>query len=884
MRVARNNRRLLAIGTFLAVAIIGVAGWVVLAQRAAALDETRRATAGLAQVLAEQTARTLQPVDLTLRDIQVRLEAAGPGTAGIAGSAAIFDMLTERLKGLTQVSALFVIGADGRLLNTSRGYPPPPLDLSARDIFGHLSTKNDHAVYVSIPVKNQFDGTWTIYFGRRINGPGGFAGIAGAAFALTRLEDFFAAVTPPDGTISLLRRDGTILLRHPPIENGIGVRLPPDSPWHGLVDSGGGTYRSPGYVSNVPGLFAVRPLRDFPLVINASISEAAALAAWRRQTLWTAVATAIAILCVVLLLRTFGRQFARLQLKNRLLKEGREQFDAVLDNMSQGLTFVDRDLRLMVCNRRYREIYRLSPEQTRPGTPLADILGHRAASGSFPDMTVAASLARRTALSGAGQPFDIVDELLDGRIIAMHYKPMPDGGWVTTHEDITERRRAEARLVFMARHDGLTELPNRTMFQERLADAVALTRLGTQCAVFCLDLDGFKAVNDTLGHPVGDALLRAVARRLAGAVRETDTVARLGADEFAIINVGLDSAETAASLADRIIRLIHEPYDFDGQRIVIGISIGVSMAPGDGTSPDKLLKNADIALYLAKTEGRGTFRFFEREMDARLQCRRRLELDLRKALPGDDFDLHYQPIIALRTGRVEAFEALIRWNHPERGLVHPADFIPIAEETGLIVSIGAWVLRQACEDASAWPEDIGVSVNLSSAQCTSGQILDAVQAALSASSLAPGRLVLEITESVLLNKNEAQVALLHRFRGLGIRIALDDFGTGFSSLSYLCGFPFDSIKIDRSFVRDIGANADSRMIVGAVADLARGLGMTTTAEGVETGEQLAALRALGCTTVQGYLFSRPVPAQAIPELMRTLAVSGIAGGVAMQST
>nr|WP_294519691.1 EAL domain-containing protein [uncultured Rhodopila sp.] len=878
MRVARNNRRLIVIGAFLVTAIIGVAAWLILAQRAAALDETRRGTANLAQVLAEQTARTLQPVDLTLREIQARLEAAGPDIAEVAGSAATFEMLTERLKGLPQASALTVIGADGRLLNTSRGFPPPPLDLSARDLFAYFSTRDDHGVYISRPVKNHFDGTWTIYFGRRIDRPNGaFAGIAGAAFALTALEDFYGAVTPQNGTISLVRRDGTILLRYPPVEPGIGTRLPPDWPWYRQVAEGGGWYRSPGFLSNIPKLFAVRPLREFPLVVDASISEAAAFSAWRRQTIGVLTGTAIAIAGVILLLRVFGRQFAKLEAQNRQLKQGRQQFDAVLDNMSQGLTFIDRDLTLIVCNRRYREMYGLSAEQARTGVPLSDILMHRLASGSFPDMTANAYLARRTALCSAGQPFTVVDDLIDGRIITMHYQPMPDGGFVTTHEDITERCRAEARLVFMARHDGLTELPNRTMFQERLADAIALTRLGTQCAVLCLDLDGFKAVNDTLGHTVGDALLRVVAQRLSGAVREIDTVARLGGDEFAIIQVGLQNAEAAAGLADRIIRLIRQPYELDGSRIVVGISIGVSMAPSDGTSPGRLLKNADIALYLAKTEGRGTFRFFEPEMDARLQTRRALELDLRNALPANDFDLHYQPIIALQAGTVETFEALIRWKHPDRGLVHPADFIPIAEETGLIVGIGAWVLRRACEDAAGWPDDIGVAVNLSSVQFKGGQLFDAVQEALSASGLNPGRLVLEITESVLLHRNEAQVALLHRFRGLGIRIALDDFGTGFSSLSYLCGFPFDSIKIDQSFVRDIGANTESRVIVSAVADLARGLGMTTTAEGVETGEQLAAVRALGCTTVQGYLFSRPVPAAGIPDLIRRLRGAEVVG-------
>jgi diguanylate cyclase (GGDEF)-like protein len=445
-----------------------------------------------------------------------------------------------------------------------------------------------------------------------------------------------------------------------------------------------------------------------------------------------------------------------------------------------------------------------------------------------------------------------------------------DGGWVTTHEDITERRCAEAKVVFMARHDALTQLPNRVLFQERLMQAIAMTRHGSECALLCLDLDGFKAVNDTLGHPVGDGLLRAVADRLLAAVREVDTVARLGGDEFAIVQVGLGTPEQAAILADRIVRLIGQPYDIDGHTIVAGVSIGVSIAPGDGASAEALLKSADIALYLAKTEGRGTYRFFEPEMDARVQARNALELELRCALPEDDFVLDYQPHLDLQSGKVTGFEALIRWNHPVRGLVGPADFIPVAEETGLIVPIGKWVLGRACLEAADWPQDIGISVNLSSAQFKGMHLLDVVQDALAASGLAPSRLELEISESVLLRNSNDRLALLHHLRALGIRITLDDFGTGYSSLSYLRSFPFDKLKIDQSFIRDVDTNKESAVIVGAIIDLALGLGMTATAEGVETAEQLAVLRKNGCTEVQGYLFSRPLPAGEVPALIRTL--------------
>jgi predicted signal transduction protein with EAL and GGDEF domain len=375
-----------------------------------------------------------------------------------------------------------------------------------------------------------------------------------------------------------------------------------------------------------------------------------------------------------------------------------------------------------------------------------------------------------------------------------------------------------------------------------------------------------------LGHPVGDSLLRAVADRLSAAVRNVDTVARLGGDEFAIIQTDLGSPDNAAVLANRIITALREPFDIDGHRVVTGTSIGIATAPRDGTSSDTLLMNADIALYLAKAERRGTYRFFEPEMDRQVQARREVELDIRNALQADEFDLHYQPILDLQSGRVAGFEALIRWNHPVRGMIDPADFIPIAEETGLIIPIGDWVLRKACLDAAKWPRDIDIAVNLSSVQFKGGKLLDNVRQALAISKLDPNRLELEITESVVLQNGEETLTLLHQLRGLGIRIALDDFGTGYSSLGYLRSFPFDKIKIDRSFIRDIDANAGSAVIVGAVVGIARALDMTTVAEGVETASQLALVRSQGCAMVQGYLFSRPRPVGEIPGMIRTLRV------------
>jgi diguanylate cyclase (GGDEF)-like protein len=448
---------------------------------------------------------------------------------------------------------------------------------------------------------------------------------------------------------------------------------------------------------------------------------------------------------------------------------------------------------------------------------------------------------------------------------------MADGGWVATYEDITDRRQAEARIAHLAHHDVLTDLPNRALFLQRLEEALTrVRRHGESVAVISLDLDRFKSVNDTLGHPVGDQLLCEVARRLIGCLRDTDTVARFGGDEFAILQIGREQPRDADALARRIADVIGAPYDLDGNEVVVGTSLGISVAPGDGLEADELLKNAEMALYRAKSDGRGAHRFFEAEMDAQLQARRLMELDLRQALARDEFELHYQPLVNLRTNAIVGYEALLRWRHPERGMVSPALFIPVAEEIGLISAIGEWVIREACDEAASWPDHLKVAVNLSSVQFRGRGLVPTIVSALAASGLPAHRLELEITESVLLQDNEATLATLHQMRSLGTRIAMDDFGTGFSSLSYLRSFPFDKIKIDRSFVRDSG-RPDCLAIVQSVASLAANLHMSTTAEGIETAEQLERVREAGCTEGQGFLFARPKPAHELAHVFESAA-------------
>ncbi len=561
---------------------------------------------------------------------------------------------------------------------------------------------------------------------------------------------------------------------------------------------------------------------------------------------------------------------AKLAQANADLELGRLKLDAVLGNITQGICFFDGETRLLVSNRRYAEIYDLRPEAISVGRTLAEIVDARFAAGSTPDMSRADYLAWRAGVFSTTQQSTTEMFLRNGRVVAICIKPMPDGGWVASHEDITDRKQAEASIVFMARHDALTRLPNRIQFRERLEHAMSMGERGAGCAVFCLDLDHFKQVNDRLGHPVGDGLLQAVANRIQACVHESDTVARLGGDEFAIIQLAVGQPGQAELLASRIIAAFRNPFEVDGHQIVASVSIGAAIAPGDGISAEKMLKNADIALYLAKSEGRGTACFFEPEMDARIQVRRTLEVDLRKAIARDEFEIYYQPQVNLVEGKVTGFEALLRWHHPIRGLVSPQDFIPIAEETGMIVAIGDWVLRRACFEAENWPPDISIAVNLSPIQFKKGTVVASVRAALDASGLRPDRLELEITESVLLHDTVDTLTALHQLRAMGIAVSLDDFGTGYSSLSYLRSFPFDKIKIDKSFVDDLVKNKESMSIIRAVTGLGRSLGMRTIAEGVETLEQLEELRREGCTDVQGYLFSRPRPANEVPALIKNL--------------
>ena len=535
---------------------------------------------------------------------------------------------------------------------------------------------------------------------------------------------------------------------------------------------------------------------------------------------------------------------------------------AYLDDLEHGLVLVEKGGRLALCSTTAHRLLGLDACLSFVGCSLRRFISAVGFNRTEDRRLVLAQL--RGPLSRA-EPITL--ELLIGDVpLVVDVKDLPGAGWAITVEE-TAKRAARKADGPEGSTDPLTGLSNRSRFLARINEARSrLDRDGKGFAVLAINLDRFKHVNDTLGHRIGDALLRKVADRLETTLRPTDTVARFGGDEFAVIQGDVSGLSDAEVLARRIVDLLGRAYLVDGHLINIGASVGVALAPADGTDPDVLLKNADLALHRAKMDGRDAFRFFRPEMDARMQARRSLELDLRKALALKQFELVYQPQMNLETDQLVGCEALIRWRHPTRGTVSPAEFIPLAEEIGLIVPIGEWVVRTACKEATSWPAGLTIAVNLSPAQFKSKKLVHVVASALQASGLDPQRLELEITEGLLLQENQANLATLHALRDLGLRISMDDFGTGYSSLSYLRSFPFDRIKIDRSFISGNTSSADSMAIIGAIASLGASFGMTTVAEGVETSEQMQRIRAQGCTDVQGYLISRPVSADDIARL------------------
>jgi diguanylate cyclase (GGDEF)-like protein len=556
------------------------------------------------------------------------------------------------------------------------------------------------------------------------------------------------------------------------------------------------------------------------------------------------------------------------------------RFDTALNNMPHGLCMFDANRCVAVTNRRFREILGLPDTIENKGETARELAIDCVEAGTILRSELD-RLANDIDLRLRGEEtkgFTI--ERRDGRTLDLTFQSMANGGSVVILEDITERKLAEARITHLARYDSLTGLPNRAHLRERMEDTLAAA--GSQpVAVMFVDLDQFKQVNDTLGHPRGDLLLKLVADRLRRIVRSTDLVARFGGDEFVIVQSPLAGPDEAAALARRVVTALSETYDIDGHQVVIGATVGIAMSPRDAIGPDHLLKIADMALYWAKSDQRGTSRFFEPEMDIRAHARRTLELDLRHALANNSFQLFYQPLFDMKTKRVSTCEALLRWPHPLRGMISPAEFIPVAEEMGLIVELGKWVLREACRTCMTWPGSVRVAVNLSASQFSRGDVVETVMEALTESGLSANRLEIEITETVLVQNTRAARAILQRLSDLGVRVSLDDFGTGYSSLSYLQSLPLNKVKIDRSFLEDLETGDRALVLLRGIAQLSANLGLEVTVEGIETGDQLALISSEeSITEVQGWLFAPALPAREIGTLLERSAMPHLVERVA----
>ena len=988
-------------GVLLVAGIFTVTAMAVGEFRERTLANRERELENTVQLIARHFDQQFEDSDVVAADLiaQMNLEEitspamfrermSGPATS---------QMLRSKISSVSYLGDIAIYDADGELISWSRAQPLPKINVSSRGYFQAFKTNPQSEPVILESVRSFIIGKWTTVVARRLNSAdGSFLGAMVRRIDPDSYHKYFASVALAEGTaISLFDREGKMLARYPHVEELIGRNFK-DGPLMQKVLAEGGqhTLRGNSPVNGEQRLGSAASLKHFPLVIIATTTTDAALVDWRQQTGFLVATAGFSAAVIALILYFIIRQISR---QNREARERieakRMQLDTALNNMSQGLILYDAAGYIVICNRRYAEMFGLSHDVIKPGCHIREAMRHRKERGAF-DGDVEAFCAEVMRIVAEGRVSTRVHQLANGRAFQVINTPLAQGGWVATIEDITdrrkleqerdrnhtflreiidhipsqitvkdartrqylllncvaeqlfgrsrqevvgrtafdvfpeapaariteddsralnsakglfkdehawqmpgtglryitstrigipdetgeprylihviddvtERRRADEKIAHMAHYDALTDLPNRTLFREQIERELAKVADGDQFALLYIDVDEFKGINDSLGHHVGDELLKAIAGRIRSCLKQGDLIARLGGDEFAVIQTGVQSPAEVVSFVKRIYGAIRQPYHCSGHQLSTDASIGIALAPQDGDDLDQLVKNADLAMYGAKAEGRRTHRFFEPEMDASAKARLSMEQDLRQALVDGGFEIHYQPLVDLRSGEVSGCEALLRWRHPERGMVSPAEFIPVAEDTGLITELGDWVLRMACNEAATWPTHVRVAVNVSPVQLKCDTLALRIAGALAASGLDPRRLELEITEAVLIRDDEAALSILHQLRSIGVRIALDDFGTGYSSLSYLKRFPFDKIKIDRCFVADIAEAGGSPVIVQAVVNIAAASSMTTVAEGVETEAQREMLRTLGCTEMQGYLFSAPKPASEVRKL------------------
>jgi diguanylate cyclase (GGDEF)-like protein/PAS domain S-box-containing protein len=974
--------------------------------RERALSNSERELENTVLLLTRHFDQQFEDSDIIANDLVSRMELSGnasPETfrnqlSGLDGHL----MLKSKASVLSYIGDVNIFDSDGKLINSSGPWPLPEVSIADRDFFKTFKSGSELKVTLAEPVRSHFTGKPTTVIAHRLSGPNGvFLGVMARRIDPANFEKFFASVALGEGAaISMFHRDGTMLARYPHVESMVGQKIKTGTLLNKVLAEGGRhTERVQSPVDHQDRLGSAAPLSRFPIVVVVTTTVSAVLADWRAQTRFLIAAAVLSALVIAFILFVIIRQMTRQSRESQQrLESEKHRLDTALNNMTQGLVLYDASARIILCNQRYLDMYKLSTEVVQPGCRFQDLIRHRKETGSFVGSVdeFCSNVLRNVA---QGKVTHSIVASADGRWVQIVNKPLAQGGWVATIEDITERRnleqerdrnytflrqiidhiptqitvkdvhdhryvlanrvaeaqfglsrnaiigktafdlfpkaaaeliaaddekalqsadglflderpwqsqalghryitsrrigipdqsgdiryivnvvddvterrRAAEKIAHLAHYDALTDLPNRVLFRERIERELQKTDRGAQFALLYIDVDEFKGINDSLGHHVGDELLKAVAARIKSCIRETDLVARLGGDEFAVIQTAVGNVGDVVEFVTRIHEAIRQPYQCLGHRLSTDASIGIALAPQDGTDLDQLIKNADLAMYGAKADGRRTYRFFEPAMDARAKARLTLERDLRQALAEGGFDIHYQPLVDLKRDEVTGCEALLRWRHPQRGMISPADFVPVAEDTGLIVELGEWVLRTACAEAATWPDHVRLAVNVSPVQLKCPTLALKIANALAVSGLAANRLELEITEAVLIHDDETALAILHQLRALGIRIALDDFGTGYSSLSYLKRFPFDKIKIDRCFISDVAEIDGSSAIVQAVVNIAASRNMTTTAEGVETLEQKEMLRALGCTEMQGYLFSAAKPGPEVRRLFGTRA-------------
>ena len=865
--------RWLVLGGVLLIAAIAV-GATLMAEnfRERALNNAAREVENTVLLLAHHFDQQLADFEVIQKDLIGYIGANGIASAEAykrqMPTEATHRMLASKMSALSNVGGVHLFDDEGRLINTSKAWPVPPVNVADRSYFKTFKSDPGAPSMLIEPVYSRMTGIWTTVIARKIAAPNGeFIGAIGRGVESANFEKFFATVAlGPDSAIAIHHRDGTLLARHPHVPEMIGknFRTGP-AVQQRVFEQPVSTSRLTSPLDGKDRLISSRALTGFPMVIVASTTTESALADWREQiAMLVAIAGASVLAIAALLFLVVRKLLHQHRQSQRRLTLEKQRLDTAVQHMTQGLLLFDSSQRLVICNQRYIEMYGLSPDVIKPGCSFREVVAHRKETGSF---TGNVDRYVDRLLRDMRQRNAMVIDTPDGRSIQVVNEPLPDGGWVATHEDITERRTIEERIAHLAHYDALTDLPNRALFHEQIKQELPYAKPDRQVAVLYIDIDEFKSVNDSLGHLIGDELLKSVAQSLRGCVPDTGFVARLGGDEFAVVQTCVHNPNDVTDLVERIFAAIRTPFDCLGHRVTADASIGIALAPKDGSDLDQILKNADLAMYAAKSAGRHTHRFFAPAMDAQVRARRQLETDLRQAIAHGEFEVWYQTCLSLQDGTITGCEALVRWRHPQRGLISPAEFIPIAEDTGLINQLGEWVLAAACQEAANWPAHVRLAVNVSPVQFNSGTLALKVIAALAASGLAPARLELEITEAVLIRDDDTALAILHQLRAIGVRIALDDFGTGYSSLSYLKRFPFDKIKIDRCFISDITEPDGSAGIVRAVVNIAAERNMATTAEGVETPEQQRILRELGCSEMQGYLFSPPKPAEAIKNML-----------------